>query len=66
MSSTGSTSTTPTILCAGPPSIGARMPTTDGRFNLSRKAVMEIVKLFLTPDEDLYDKTIEDVFDEEE
>ena len=26
---------------------------------------MEIVKLFLTPDEDLYDKTIEDVFDEE-
>ena len=38
---------------------------TDGKFNLSRKAVMEIVKLFLTPDEDLYDKTIEDVFDEE-
>lgn len=26
---------------------------------------MEIMKLFLTKDEDLYDKTIEDVFDEE-
>lgn len=26
---------------------------------------MEIMKLFMTPDEDLYDKTIEDVFDEE-
>ena len=26
---------------------------------------MEIAKLFMTPDEDLYDKTIEDVFDEE-
>ena len=26
---------------------------------------MEIVKLFMTPDEDLYDKTIEDVFDDE-
>ena len=38
---------------------------TDGRFDLSQKACMEIVKLFMTPDEDLYDKTIEDVFDEE-
>ena len=26
---------------------------------------MEIVKLFMTKDEDLYDKTIEDVFDDE-
>ena len=26
---------------------------------------MEIMKLFITKDEDLYDKTIEDVFDEE-
>ena len=26
---------------------------------------MEIMKLFMTKDEDLYDKTIEDVFDEE-
>ena len=25
---------------------------------------MEIMKLFMTKDEDLYDKTIEDVFDE--
>ena len=38
---------------------------TDGKFDLSQKGCMEIVKLFLTPDEDLYDKTIEDVFDEE-
>ena len=38
---------------------------TDGRFNLSQKGAMEIVKLFMTPDEKLYDKTIEDVFDEE-
>ncbi len=38
---------------------------TDGKFNLSDKARMQIVKLFLTRDEDLYDKTIEDVFDEE-
>ena len=38
---------------------------TDGKFNLSQKAVMEIMKLFMTKDEDLYDKTIEDVFDDE-
>ena len=38
---------------------------TDGRFGLSQKGAMEIVKLFMTPDEKLYDKTIEDVFDEE-
>ena len=38
---------------------------TDGRFGLSTKGAMEIVKLFMTPDEKLYDKTIEDVFDEE-
>ena len=36
---------------------------TDGKFGLSDKAAMEIVKLFLTRDEDLYDKTIADVFD---
>ena len=35
---------------------------TDGKFNLSQKGCMEIMKLFLTKDEDLYDKTIEDVF----
>ena len=38
---------------------------TDGQFRLSQEGCMEIVKLFLTPDEDLYDKTIEDVFDDE-
>ena len=38
---------------------------TDGKFNLSQKGCMEIMKLFLTRDEDLYDKTIEDFFDEE-
>lgn len=41
----------------------------DGRtarqFALSDKAQMEIMHLFFTPDEDLYDKTIEDVFSEE-
>ena len=34
---------------------------TDGKFNLSQKGCMEIMKLFMTKDEDLYDKTIEDV-----
>lgn len=38
---------------------------TDGQFRLSQKGCMEIMKLFLTKDEDLYDKTIEDVFDDE-
>ena len=38
---------------------------TDGKFNLSQKGCMEIMKLFFTRDEDLYDKTIEDVFDDE-
>ena len=38
---------------------------TDGRFDLSTRGALEIVKLFMTPDEELYDKTIEDVFDEE-
>ncbi len=37
---------------------------TDGKFALSEKASMEIVKLFMTKDEDLYDKTIDDVFDD--
>ena len=30
---------------------------TDGKFDLSTKGAMEIAKLFMTPDEDLYDKT---------
>ena len=38
---------------------------TDGQFHLSQKGCMEIMKLFFTPDEDLYDKTIEDFFDDE-
>ena len=38
---------------------------TDGKFNLSQKGCMEIMKLFFTRDEDLYDKKIEDVFDDE-
>ena len=38
---------------------------TDGKFRLSQKGSMEIMKLFMTKDEDLYDKTIEDVFDDE-
>lgn len=38
---------------------------TDGKFTLSDKAAMEIMKLFFTPDEQLYDKTLDDVFDEE-
>ena len=38
---------------------------TDKKFNLSDKASLEIVQLFITPDKDLYDKTIDNVFDEE-
>ncbi|MDO3411238.1 oleate hydratase [Saccharibacillus sp. CPCC 101409] len=38
---------------------------TDGKFGLSEKASMEIVKLFMTRDEDLYDRKITDVFTEE-
>lgn len=38
---------------------------TDGKFGLSEKASMELVKLFMTRDEDLYDKKIEDVFSED-
>ena len=38
---------------------------TDKKFNLSDKGTMEILKLFMTQDKDLYNKTIDDVFDEE-
>ena len=38
---------------------------TDGKFALSDKAAMEIMKLFFTPDEQLYDKRITDFFDDE-
>ena len=38
---------------------------TDGKFALSDKAALSIVKLFMTPDEQLYDKKITDVLDPE-
>ena len=38
---------------------------TDGQFGVSDKAAMEIMRLFFTPDEDLYDKRITDYFDDE-
>ena len=38
---------------------------TDGKFAVSDKAAMEIMRLFFTPDEDLYDKRITDYFDDE-
>ncbi len=38
---------------------------TDGKFGLSDKGALEIMKLFFTPDEDLYDKRITEVFDDE-
>lgn len=38
---------------------------TENKFGLSDKGALEIMKLFFTPDEDLYNKRITDVFDEE-
>ncbi len=38
---------------------------TDGKFALSDKGAMEIMELFFTPDEKLYDKRIDEIFDEE-
>lgn len=38
---------------------------TDGKFGLSDKASMEIMKLFFTRDEDLYDKKVSDMFSDE-
>lgn len=38
---------------------------TDGKFAVSDKAAMEIMKLFFTPDEQLYDKRITDFFGDE-
>ena len=38
---------------------------TDGKFDVSDKAAVEIMRLFFTPDEDLYDKRITDFFDDE-
>lgn len=38
---------------------------TNGKFNLSDKASMEIMQLFFTPNEELYGKKISDYFDDE-
>ncbi len=38
---------------------------TDGKFALSDKAAMSVMKLFFTPEKDLEDKTIEEVLDKE-
>lgn len=38
---------------------------TDGKFGLSDNAAMQIMKLFFTVDEELYDKKITDYFDDE-
>ena len=38
---------------------------TDGKFDVSDKAAMQIMRLFFTSDEELYDKRITDYFDDE-
>ena len=38
---------------------------TDGKFDLSDKGAMELMRLFFTPDEALEDKRITDIFDDE-
>ena len=38
---------------------------TDKKFGLPDKAAMEIMKLFFTPDEELYNKRIDEIFDHE-
>lgn len=38
---------------------------TDGKFDLSDKGAMEIMKLFFTPDEELYNKQIDECFSDE-
>lgn len=38
---------------------------TDKKFGLSDKGAMELMKLYMTPDEDLYNKRINEIFDEE-
>ena len=38
---------------------------TDGKFDISDKGAMEIMKLFFTPNEELQDKRISDFFDDE-
>ena len=48
-----------------PPRSSGQDAHTDGKFGLSDKGAMEIMKLFFTPDEQLQDKKITDVFDDE-
>lgn len=38
---------------------------TDGKFGLSDQGAMELMRLYLTPDEQLYNKRITDIFDQE-
>ncbi len=38
---------------------------TDGKFGITDKAALQILKLFMTPDEELYDKRMDEVFDED-
>ena len=38
---------------------------TDGKFDMSPAALTQVLKLFMTPDKDLYDKTMDEFFDEE-
>lgn len=44
---------------------GQGKPAVDGKFGLSDKAAMEIMALFFTPNEKLYNKRIDEVFDDE-
>ncbi len=38
---------------------------TDGKFDMTPAALTQILKLFMTPDKDLFDKTMDEFFDEE-
>ncbi len=56
---------TPTTRSAAPRKTGGRTPTPMGSSACRIKGCMELIKLFFTPDEQLYDKRITDVFDAE-
>ena len=58
-STTGSTSRTPTTPSCRATVNRGEDAHTDGKFGLSDKGAMEIMKLFFTPDEALYDKRID-------
>ena len=65
MSITGSTRQDPNYsLCRATEKQGQDAHT-DKKFGLSDKAAMEIMKLFFTPDEELYNKRIDEIFDHE-